>query len=118
MQRFRSLVARALVLSFLMIANPVQARERINVVYASISGLFLASWVAQEGGYFAKEDLDVNLVYIQSATVAIQSMLAGEAPIALAGGEPLSNRVSKAATLFSSAEYPSFRRCTLWLCRR
>ena len=89
MERFRSLVARAFVLSFLMIANPVQARERINVVYASISGLFLASWVAQEGGYFAKEDLDVNLVYIQSATIAIQAMLAGEAPIVLAGGEPV-----------------------------
>ena len=89
MERFRTLVARAFVLSFLMIANPVQARERVNVVYASISGLFLASWVAQEGGYFAKEDLDVNLVYIQSATIAIQAMLAGEAPIVLAGGEPV-----------------------------
>ena len=89
MERFRSLVARAFVLSLLMIANPVQARERVNVVYASISGLFLASWVAQEGGYFAKEDLDVNLVYIQSATIAIQAMLAGEAPIVLAGGEPV-----------------------------
>lgn len=89
MERFRTFVARAFVLSFLMIANPVQARERINVVYASISGLFLASWVAQEGGYFAKEDLDVNLVYIQSATIAIQAMLAGEAPIVLAGGEPV-----------------------------
>lgn len=89
MERFRTLVARAFVLSLLMIANPVQSRERVNVVYASISGLFLASWVAQEGGYFAKEDLDVNLVYIQSATIAIQAMLAGEAPIVLAGGEPV-----------------------------
>jgi NitT/TauT family transport system substrate-binding protein len=89
MERFRALAARAFVLSLLMIANPVQARERVNVVYASISGLFLASWVAQEGGYFAKEDLDVNLVYIQSATIAIQAMLAGEAPIVLAGGEPV-----------------------------
>jgi len=89
MERFRTLAARAFVLSLLMIANPVQARERVNVVYASISGLFLASWVAQEGGYFAKEDLDVNLVYIQSATIAIQAMLAGEAPIVLAGGEPV-----------------------------
>lgn len=89
MERFRTLVARVFVLSLLMIVNPVQARERVNVVYASISGLFLASWVAQEGGYFAKEDLDVNLVYIQSATIAIQAMLAGEAPIVLAGGEPV-----------------------------
>jgi NitT/TauT family transport system substrate-binding protein len=89
MERIRTFGARAFVLSFLMIANPVQARERVNVVYASISGLFLASWVAQEGGYFAKEDLDVNLVYIQSATIAIQAMLAGEAPIVLAGGEPV-----------------------------
>jgi NitT/TauT family transport system substrate-binding protein len=68
---------------------PAFAKERLNVVYASISGLFLGCWVAKDAGYFDREELDANLVYIQSAGTAIQAMLAGEAPIVLAGGEPV-----------------------------
>src|SRR5258706_17897 len=69
-------------------ASYAPAKDRLNVVYASVSGLFLACWVAQDAGYFDKEGLDVKLVYIQSASTTIQSMLAGEVPIVLAGGEP------------------------------
>ena len=80
-----------LCLALILLTTPAsfaQAKDRLNVVYASISGLFLACWVAQDAGYFDKEGLDVKLVYVQSATTAIQTMLAGEAPIVLAGGEP------------------------------
>src|ERR1051325_4816714 len=65
------------------------ARDRINLVYASVSGLFLGSWTAQEAGYFDRDGLDVNLVYIQSAGTAIQALLGGDAQIVLAGGEPV-----------------------------
>ncbi|MET0584242.1 MAG: ABC transporter substrate-binding protein [Candidatus Binatia bacterium] len=88
MRRIRALLLLLLALSILP-ASAIQAKERLNVVYASISGLFLACWVAQDAGYFDREGLDVNLVYIQSASTAIQAMLAGEAPIVLAGGEPV-----------------------------
>jgi NitT/TauT family transport system substrate-binding protein len=85
--------ARFLFLFMIMLqfsfSAPVFAKERLNVVYASISGLFLGCWVAKDAGYFDREELDVNLVYIQSAGTAIQAMLAGEAPIVLAGGEPV-----------------------------
>lgn len=82
------LVAVAIIISAAGVV-PAQAKERLNVVYASISGLFLACWVAKDAGYFERENLDVNLVYIQSATTALQAMIAGEAPIILAGGEPV-----------------------------
>jgi ABC-type nitrate/sulfonate/bicarbonate transport system substrate-binding protein len=89
MKRFRFLSLAGLVLVSVLSASPLHAKDRVNVVYASISGLFLACWVAQEAGYFDREGLEVNLVYIQSASTAIQAMLAGEAPIVLAGGEPV-----------------------------
>lgn len=69
--------------------SSLQAKDRVNVIYASISGLFLGCWVAQEAGYFDREGLEINLVYIQSASTAIQAMLGGEAPLVLAGGEPV-----------------------------
>ena len=74
---------------FGLLTTPVRAKDRVNVIYASISGLFLGCWVAQDAGYFEREGLDVKLVYIQSASTAIQAMMAGEAPIVLAGGEPV-----------------------------
>jgi NitT/TauT family transport system substrate-binding protein len=45
--------------------------------------------VTEEAGLFRKHGLDVNLVYIQSASAVMQAMIGGEAPIALAGGKPV-----------------------------
>ena len=59
------------------------------------SARFLGCWIAKDAGYFEREGLDINLVMIQSATTAIQAMLAGEAPIVLAGGEPIVETVLK-----------------------
>lgn len=74
---------------FGLLTTPVRAKDRVNVIYASISGLFLGCWAAQDAGYFEREGLDVKLVYIQSASTAIQAMMGGDAPLALAGGEPV-----------------------------
>jgi ABC-type nitrate/sulfonate/bicarbonate transport system substrate-binding protein len=89
MKRVRFLFIAALISFSLLNGSPLHAKDRLNVVYASISGLFLACWVAQDAAYFDREGLDVNLVYIQSASTALQAMMAGEAPIILAGGEPV-----------------------------
>ncbi len=70
-------------------SSSLQAKERVNLIYASISGLFLGTWVAQDAGYFDREGLEVNLIYVQSASTAIQAMMGGEAPLVLAGGEPV-----------------------------
>ncbi|MBI4528028.1 MAG: ABC transporter substrate-binding protein [Deltaproteobacteria bacterium] len=89
MSRKRLCFYAALYLATTIGATAAQAKERVNLIYASISGLFLGTWVAQEAGYFDRENLEVNLIYIQSASTALQAMLAGEAPLALAGGEPV-----------------------------
>ncbi|HXF76155.1 MAG TPA: ABC transporter substrate-binding protein [Methylomirabilota bacterium] len=65
------------------------ASERINIIYPSISGLILGLWVTKDAGIFDKHGLDVNLIYIQSASAVMQAMLGGEAPIVLAGGSPV-----------------------------
>ncbi len=88
-KRFRARYFTLFLFIFALSSTPARAKDQINVVYASISGLFLACWTAQEAGSFSKENLDVNLVYIQSATTAMQALLSGEASIILAGGEPV-----------------------------
>lgn len=89
MKRTRIVLPTILLALWILPASTIHAKERINIVYASISGLFLGCWVAQEAGYFDREGLQANLIYIQSASTAIQTMMAGEAPIVLAGGEPV-----------------------------
>ena len=92
-QQLRILCSALLMLAILSVG--AHAKERVNVVYASVSALFLGCWIAKDAGYFEREGLDVNLVMIQSATTAMQAMLAGEAPIVLAGGEPIVETVLK-----------------------
>ena len=44
-------------------ASTVKAAP-LRVAYSAISGAMALLWVAQEGGYFKREGLDVELLYI------------------------------------------------------
>lgn len=81
-------VAAALI-ALTLFASSGQAKDRINIIYPSISGLVLGLWVAKDAGLFDEHGLDVNLIYIQSASAVMQALLGGEAPIVLAGGSPV-----------------------------
>lgn len=79
----------ALMIAFIHFSSLTHANERINIIYPSISGLVLGLWTTQESGLFDKYGLDVNLIYIQSASAVMQAMYGGEAPVALGGGKPV-----------------------------
>jgi ABC-type nitrate/sulfonate/bicarbonate transport system substrate-binding protein len=48
-------------------------------------------WVAQEGGYFQREGLDVELLYIGGGSLLIQSMLSGDVSFAYGPSVPVIN---------------------------
>ena len=48
-------------------------------------------WVAQEGGYFKREGLDTELLYIGGGSLLIQSMLSGDVPFAYGPSVPVIN---------------------------
>jgi ABC-type nitrate/sulfonate/bicarbonate transport system substrate-binding protein len=79
----------ALLIAITLFPSLGEARERINIIYPSISGLVLGLWVTKEAGLFDKQGLEANLIYIQSASAVMQAMIGGEAPVALAGGKPV-----------------------------
>lgn len=70
-----SALAAASLLLFASVGNGASAR----VAYSAISGAMSPLWVAQEGGYFKGEGLDVELLYIGGGSLLIQSMLSGDA---------------------------------------
>ena len=69
----------------------------MRFLYPSLSGTFAASWIAKEAGYFAAENLDVELIRVGGSTRIVASMLGGSAPIIHAGAS-----ASMAATVAGS----------------
>ena len=55
----------------------VQA-EPIRLAYSAISGAMAPLWVAQDYGYFRRQGLDVQLLYIGGGSVVTQALIGGD----------------------------------------
>jgi NitT/TauT family transport system substrate-binding protein len=64
------------------------AKTQLRVAYSSISGAGIVTWLAVDKGLFAKNDLDVELIYV-AGSQAMQSLLSGTTPIGIQGIEPV-----------------------------
>jgi NitT/TauT family transport system substrate-binding protein len=74
-------------LFLILLSPPLHAQtKRIAVAYSAISATQTAFYIAKEGGYFEKHGLFVDPVYVASGTKVAQAVIAGEFPVALAGG--------------------------------
>jgi len=82
--RFFSLAVCAL---FLWL-SPIQAAP-IRVAYSAISGAMAPLWVTQESGFFKREGLDVELLYIGGGSLLIQAMLGGDVQFAYGPSVPV-----------------------------
>src|SRR5678815_1942707 len=87
----KSSVVAAAALSMMIAGAPVtetSARTMVRVAYSSISGAAVVTWLAVDKGLFAKNNLDVKLIYV-AGSQAMQSLLSGTTPIGLQGIEPV-----------------------------
>jgi NitT/TauT family transport system substrate-binding protein len=60
--------------------------KRIPVAYSAVSATQSSFYLTKEAGLFEKHGLYVDPVYVASGTKVAQAVIAGEFPIALAGG--------------------------------
>ena len=81
-----------------MLAGAVDAAP-MRIAYSAISGAMSSLWVAQEGGYFKREGLDTELLYIGGGSLLIQSMLSGDVPFAYGPSVPVINASLRGADL-------------------
>ena len=65
------------------------AADRLRIAYSSISAAYTVIWVAHDAGYFVKEGLDSQIIFIGSATQLAQVLVAGDVDIASLGGGPV-----------------------------
>jgi len=55
--------------------------EPLVVGYSSVTSVFLPFWIGKEAGFYKKENLDTQLVYIASSTTMAQAMFARQVAI-------------------------------------
>ena len=73
---------------FLLLSFPVASAQptKITVGYSSIASAQFPAWVAKEAGIFAKNGLDVQLVYLRAGTTATMALLSRQTPISQVAG--------------------------------
>ena len=86
------------ILGIFFLASAVHAAP-LRVAYSAISGAMSSLWVAQEGGYFKREGLDVELLYIGGGSLLIHSMISGDVPFAYGPSVPVINASLRGAGL-------------------
>ena len=94
--KYAAVIASMLILVTVSIAS---AADRMRIAYSSISGAYVGIWVAHDAGFFAKEGLDDQIIFIPSATQLAQVTVAGDVDIASLGGGPMMAAVLSGADL-------------------
>jgi len=88
------IIARKLLLAIsLLIASVLcpaelkaQSRPRIVIGHASMSSVVLTLWAAQDKGYFAKNNIDAQLVFIPGSPTLIATLNTGDVHFGFTGG--------------------------------
>lgn len=95
----------ALQLSALASSASAQTPEKLRVAYTVISPTQLNVWTAKEMGFYAKHGLDVELVLLVGAPLAVTALLAGETPIIHTGASAVitSNLTGSGAVLIAGS---------------
>ena len=73
--------------TILSVSSPAAAQPfKVAIGYSGISADQLVMWVAKDLGIFAKNNLDVQLVYFTGGTTSVMAMVSGDAPLVQASG--------------------------------
>src|ERR1043166_433525 len=76
-------------LSFLSISVEAASPTKIIIGHAAVSPRVVPLWIAQEQGFFAKNGLDTEVVFIRTGPILISALTAGRVNIGYAAGEAL-----------------------------
>jgi NitT/TauT family transport system substrate-binding protein len=85
---FRKLASLVCLLFVLLTGRSLlhaQTPEKLRVAYTVIAPTQATIWTAKEMGFYAKQGLDVDLVLLVGAPLAVTALVAGETPVVHAG---------------------------------
>src|SRR5690242_8212080 len=70
---------------------------QLTVGYSSTASAELPAWLAKETGIFARNGLDVQLVYFRGGTIATMALLSRQTPISQGSGQASVNAALRGA---------------------
>jgi NitT/TauT family transport system substrate-binding protein len=106
---FRTLISLLCVVAAVSLAQPYAAAqtpsEKLRVAYTVIAPTQANVWTAKEMGYCAKHGLDVELVLLVGAPLAVAALVGGETPIVHTGASAVitSNLAGSGAVIIAGA---------------
>ena len=104
MKNCRSNLFTTILLSFVAVSSGgAQAQEKIEIAYSSTDTLNQIWTIAQDTGFYKKNGLDVDLVYIGSTTVGIAAIMAQDIQVGNAAGSGVANANVRGADTVSVA---------------
>ena len=62
---------------------------KMTVGYSAMTSAHLPAWLAKETGIFAKNGLDVQLVYVRAGTTVVMALLSNQSQISQVGGSSI-----------------------------
>ncbi|HWL72807.1 MAG TPA: ABC transporter substrate-binding protein, partial [Burkholderiaceae bacterium] len=81
------------------------AQEKIKIVYSSADATNFVWYAAQDGGFYKKHGLEVELIFVPSSTTAVSSMIAGDIQIGNNSGGTVASAVVSGANLVLTGCY-------------
>ena len=94
-----------LVLSSIGSYAPGAAQERVKIAYSSADASNVVWFTALDGGIYRKYGLDVELIFIQSSTMSVSTLVSGDIQIANSSGGAVASAVVAGANLVMTACY-------------
>ena len=94
-----------LVLSSFGSYAPSVAQERVKIAYSSADASNVVWFTALDGGIYRKHGLDVELIFIQSSTMSVSTLVSGDIQIANSSGGAVASAVVAGANLVMTACY-------------
>ena len=82
-----------------------RAQERIKIAYSSPDATNFTWFAAVDAGFYRKNGLEVELIFIQSSTAAVSSLIAGDIQVSNNSGGAVANAVVGGALLAMTACY-------------
>src|SRR3972149_10367339 len=83
----RLIITMLLAVTMLVAVNQKasEGAEKIRIFYTAITGEQSIFWIVKESGMLQKYGLDPEMVFIDSGTLAVQTMVAGDSHLGMVG---------------------------------
>ncbi|MGH7871819.1 MAG: ABC transporter substrate-binding protein [Candidatus Binatia bacterium] len=104
-RRFALLARILLLVAVPLSASSVQAQVKVRLSHSALESSNSVWYLAQERGFYKKNGLDAELLFIPSTTTSVSSLVAGDVQVANASGGGVASAVVAGADLVMFACY-------------